>query len=351
MSMLAINLPPPIVYLIQRFSIFGFIEGIFGKLFFKNSFELNYIDRYYRANYETASFISNQVLSVFLIVFLFIVFAFRDYLIKNRKQLNVFGSDTKVTKDRSTGHKLWDSQLFYKVKIFSFNIFSVLFPYLLLHSLLDITNPSQKNDLTKVSYYMSLFVIIVTLKLAFLITWLAIHNYINLKGEFKILLEKSSAKKKLGEDDSDDHKIKQLRQNDIMIYDNLFNNLLYRNSIKTHLIFWTKRISIILVIVISPYLKNTYTIITGFIVLLGFTSLELETRATNNKLEILYVAICAGPGLITSFVSMIMEGHEIQYQSKLDVSRMTLLSKPNSSLISFHSRNGNVHHNPTAQIL
>jgi len=65
-SLLAIDLPPPFVYFVQRMSIFGMIEGIFSKIFILDSFNFMQEDRFYRANYETTSFISNQALSVII---------------------------------------------------------------------------------------------------------------------------------------------------------------------------------------------------------------------------------------------------------------------------------------------
>lgn len=65
-SLIAVDLPPPFVYFIQRMSIFGMIEGVFSKGFFLSSFKFMEIDRFYRANFETSSFLSNQILSIIL---------------------------------------------------------------------------------------------------------------------------------------------------------------------------------------------------------------------------------------------------------------------------------------------
>ena len=65
-SLLAVDLPPPFVYLVQRMSIFGMIEGVYSKGFLLGQFNFMQEDRFYRANYETTSFLSNQSLSVFI---------------------------------------------------------------------------------------------------------------------------------------------------------------------------------------------------------------------------------------------------------------------------------------------
>jgi len=300
MSMLAVNLPPHMVYLIQRMSIFGFIEGIFGKKFIKSSFNDMDIDRFYRANYESTSFIANQALSIIMITLCTEFIAIRHYLFKSKNNENNESSneDKVKIKDVTTGHKIWGSKWFAEIKCASFNIFSLVYPYLLLHSVIDIIDMGFKSGLTTTSFFIACFVLMLTIKFSILFTLLAISNY------------RKITNSKYNEDD--------------IIHDNLFNNLRVKNMIKTHFIFWTKRAFIILVIVISPYIENTYTIIAGFIILLCYTSIELEYRATTNKLEFLYILICYLPPLITSFIAMLMEGHYIKYESKLIVNELTL---------------------------
>ena len=299
--MLAVNLPPPLVYLIQRFSIFGFIEGIFGKVFFRDSFRKVDIDSYYRANYETTSFLSNQALSIFMIVGVLVLILLRHYIIDSKKteEEKRLYSGKGSTKDASTGHPIWDAPWFEDIKRVSINIFAILFPYLLLHTEIDILNYTFKNLATKLSFFLSCFILMFSLKVAFLLTMLAFHN-------FKHLVENSN--------------------DETIVFDNLFYNLRVRNMIKTHIIFWSKRIIVILTIVVSPYAGISESIICGFIVLLSFTSMELEYRATGNELEFLYVFITALPPLIVSFINMLMEGHYISYNSKYIVSELTIFS-------------------------
>jgi hypothetical protein len=139
-SLLAVNLPPPFVYFVQRMSIFGMIEGVFSKGFFLSSFNFMTIDRFYEANFETTSFLSNQALSIILISFTLIGFIIREY-VKDKKDprqnndSNVYRvtdePEFKIVKF-SESFKL-KNPLFYISKRFIFNMFAVIYPYLLLN--------------------------------------------------------------------------------------------------------------------------------------------------------------------------------------------------------------------------
>lgn len=297
MSMLAVDLPPPFVYFIQRMSVFAFVEGIFSKAFFLDSFSFMKIDRFYRANYETSSFLSNQILSIIVLTFFLGSIALFEWVMRaralNTRKANKIPVKTVEQSSGSSGDN--DEKLISKkeaidiLKRVMFNVFSIIFPYVLLNSIINVTNADFKNAATIISFLLAIFVGLATFKLSLLIILFVIKNFKN--------INKSSDPEET-------------------THDNLFSNLRIKYMIMTHLIFWIKRWSIILIIFLSPFFDNYYTIIAGFVIFLGFFAMELDYRSTNNKLEFVYVLITYFPPVITSFMAMIMEGHYITYSSK-----------------------------------
>lgn len=294
LSMLAVDLPPPFIYLIQRMSIFGFIEGIFSKGFALSIFNFMEIDRFYRANYETTSFLSNQMLSVFITMGVLAVFGLRQIKFKKPKveakknEINLDAIDEADTASASSHSKYKENKIAIAKRI-GFNMFAFLYPYIILNAIIDISNRSFKNPATTISFLLSCFLCMVIFKLSILISVFVVKKYLSIKHAY-------------GEEET--------------IHDSLFSNLRIKYMILTHLLFWSKRCVIILIIVISPYMDNYFTIIAGFIVLLAYTSLELDYRATDNPLEYIYILLCYAPPLITSFMAMLMEGHYISYNAK-----------------------------------
>ena len=107
-------------------------------------------------------------------------------------------------------------------------------------------------------------------------------------------------------------------------YDNLFTNLSTKTMVHVHIIFWLKRVILVLLVIISPYFINYYSIIVGFIFSLIFTSFEFETPATANKLEPAYTVLFNAPIVLVSFISMLMEGHYISYLNKYMISQVMM---------------------------
>lgn len=148
---------------------------------------------------------------------------------------------------------------------------------------------NNKNGVTGFSFGLACFIMMVTFKLSLLIMIFVFKKFINIKHSYDI------------ED---------------TINDNLFSNLRIKNMVITHLVFWTKRIALLMLIIFSPYYEAIYSVISGFIVFTSFTCLDLEYRATTNKLEVLYHVFIYSPPVIVSFINMLMEGHYISYDSK-----------------------------------
>ena len=306
MSMLAVDLPPPFVYFIQRMSIFGFIEGIFSKAFFIDSFKFMEIDRFYRANYETTSFLSNQSLSIILMTAVLGVIIISEYSWRKKQKTaspdkinsNGFGQRNIPSIDDSDTNPFSKKELIVASKKALFNTFAVMFPYILLNGVIDISNLTFKSNATTFSLFLSIFFTMASFKLSLLICALAIKNY--------RLVEKAS-------------------DPEATTYDNLFSNLRVKYMVFTHIIFWSHRTITILIIVVSPYLENYLTIIAGFVVFLAYMSFMCEYRATDNRLEIIYIILCYSPPLITSFMAMLMEGHYISYSSKYACSQIMIV--------------------------
>jgi hypothetical protein len=306
MSMLAVDLPPPFVYFIQRMSVFAFVEGVFSKAFFLDSFSFMKIDRFYRANYETSSFLANQVLSIIIFTIFLGAIALLEWTIRarafNSRMANKIPAKSIEDSSRNSGKN--NDKLISKqeaISIFKrviFNVFSIIFPYVLLNSVIDITNADFKNAATVISFLLAIFVGLATFKLSLLIILLVIRNF---------------------------RKINKSPDSEETTHDNLFSNLRIKYMIITHLIFWVKRWAIIIIIIISPFFDNYYTIIAGFVIFLGFFAMELDYRSTDNKLEFVYVMITYFPPLITSFMAMIMEGHYISYSSKYLSSQLMMV--------------------------
>lgn len=160
----------------------------------------------------------------------------------------------------------------------------------MLNSIIDITNRSFSTWETTWSYFLSWFTILACFKISLLIIALSIKNY-----------NEAVIKKKEPED---------------LVHDNLFMNMRMKHMVRTHLMFWSKRWFIILLIAISPYIEDYITIIIAFVVLLGYFAYELDYRVTDNKREFLYVLMIHINPLIVSFMAMLMEGHYISYNSK-----------------------------------
>lgn len=119
--------------------------------------------------------------------------------------------------------------------------------------------------------------------------------------------------------------MKDIRNPEAVINDNLFEEMNVKQLVIAHIIFWSKRWLIVLLICISPYFKNQYTIIVGFLLSLIYLHFELDYRATTNKLEYIYVLIYSVPSIIVSFMAMLMEGHYISYTSKYVASEMMMV--------------------------
>lgn len=294
LSMLAVDLPPPFIYLIQRMSIFGFIEGIFSKGFVLSIFNFMKIDRFYRANYETTSFLSNQMLSVFITMGILAVFGLRQIKFKKPKveakknEINLDAIEESDTVSALSNSKNKEDKIAVFKRI-GFNMFAFLYPYIILNAIIDMSNRTFKNPATTISFLLSCFLCMVIFKLSILIIIFVVKKYLSIKHAY-------------AEEET--------------IHDSLFSNLRIKYMILTHVMFWSKRCIIILIIVISPYMENYFTIIAGFIVFLAYTSLELDYRATDNPLEYIYILLCYSPPLITSFMAMLMEGHYISYNAK-----------------------------------
>jgi len=64
--------------------------------------------------------------------------------------------------------------IFHVSKRFMFNMFAILYPYLLLNSLIDLTNAKYRGFITTASFLMSMFFLGVTFKISLLIIGLAI---------------------------------------------------------------------------------------------------------------------------------------------------------------------------------
>lgn len=148
---------------------------------------------------------------------------------------------------------------------------------------------NNKNGVTGFSFGLACFIMMVTFKLSLLIMIFVFKKFINIKHAYGI---------------------------EETIHDNLFSNLRIKNMVITHLVFWTKRIAILILIILSPYYEAIYSVISGFIVFTSFTCLDLEYRATTNKLEVIYNIFIYSPPAIVSFINMLMEGHYISYDSK-----------------------------------
>lgn len=120
-------------------SIFGMIEGIFSKAFFLSSFNLMKIDRFYRINYETSSFISNQILSVIILVCITAGMALRNmnWRKKNADDNHNNVVDLNKVEDidfKIPEHLLEEKKTFKELAlIYGYNVFSFLYPYVLLH--------------------------------------------------------------------------------------------------------------------------------------------------------------------------------------------------------------------------
>lgn len=136
-SMLAVDLPPPFVYLIQRMSIFGLIEGIYSKIFLLQYFNFMTTDRFYRANYETTSFLSNQSLSLFIVIGIVGGYVIKELIVHKKddeskvQELGINGfdeSNLNTDKQQKMKEIVWN-----KAKVTGFNIFAVMFPYVILH--------------------------------------------------------------------------------------------------------------------------------------------------------------------------------------------------------------------------
>ena len=110
-------------------------------------------------------------------------------------------------------------------------------------------------------------------------------------------------------------KIDKENEND-EVYDNLFNNLTKKNMVHCHAIFWAKRIVLVILVTISPYFENYYSIIGGFIFSLVFISLELDFQISTSKIEFIYVVLFNLPVIFISFMAMLMEGHYVSYFNK-----------------------------------
>jgi hypothetical protein len=155
--------------------------------------------------------------------------------------------------------------------------------------MLDISNIKNTNVITTLSFLASLLVMGATFKMSLLITGQALKDYI---------------KSKKSENPTDES------------YDNLFTNFKTDTMVKAHYIFWSKRVIIVLLVITSPLLEHYISILIGLVFTLTYTSLELEFPATLNKLEYVYVLAFNIPVVLVSFMSMLMEGHYISYDSK-----------------------------------
>jgi len=304
-ALMARNLPPPFVYFCQRMSIFGMIEGIFSKKFLLGSFNFMTEDNYYLMNYETSSFFANQALSIILILLALAVFVIREVISqfcqKNEKEdkndiVDVF--DSANSKTINLKHLLkMEGPVIHISKRFIFNVFAILYPYLILHALMDIINIDNRGMMKKISFLMGLFFGLAAFKISLV---MCAFSYVRYKEQ--------SAKKDIPEE----------------TYDNLFSNFSTTNMVRSHVIFWLKRFTLVLLVVISPAFPPYYCIIAGFIHSLVFVSYELDYQATTSKLETLYLILFNGPYIIIAFVSMLMEGTYISYSHKYITSQVMM---------------------------
>lgn len=115
------------------------IEGIFSKAFFLDSFNLMQIDRFYRINYETSSFLSNQILSIIVLICITAGLALRNIIWRKQKSNNNEKYIFDINKNEDIDFKIPDNFFEEKksfkqlIKIYAFNVFSFMYPYILLH--------------------------------------------------------------------------------------------------------------------------------------------------------------------------------------------------------------------------
>lgn len=172
---------------------------------------------------------------------------------------------------------------------FIVNIFAILYPYILMNSLLDVSNLNNTGFIKKVSCVMGVFFGLAAFKISLLFI---IHSFFKQKG----LLSKKEAGKEV---------------NDL-----LFGTLAINKLWRAHAVFWMKRFILVMLVVTSTAYQAYISIILGFVYSLLATSFDLDNSMTNNKLEILYVVNSNAPMVIVSFVSMLMEGTYVSYNHK-----------------------------------
>ena len=204
------------------------------------------IDRFYRINYETSSFLSNQILSVILLIFITGGMVLRNINWRKKNSSEnpennvvdfnkIDDADIKIPQNTEQVNRDYKKLAL----IYGFNVFSFLYPYLILHWILDITNMNIKNGATGLSFGLSWFVLMVTFKLSLLIVLFVFKKYISIKHNYGPLET---------------------------VEDYTFGDLRIKNMIVIHLLFWSKRIAIIVIIIASPYLENIINVISGFTV-------------------------------------------------------------------------------------